>query len=702
VQNLLFTNTLMLAGMAALAIPVLVHLLLKRKKKRVHFSTIRFFQLQDEQSSRRRKLRNWLLLALRLMIVALLVLAFARPYLHQNAAAGSAQKQLRVVFVLDSSASMLATGTDGQRWTLAKERIQKIISGLNADDTVALVECATHANVLSGFAPPASVAQILRELSPSYGVSNLGEGLQQAVRLLSGSGQNSLATIYVVSDLQKSACRSISASPIPQDIEVKLLSVGDAASPNLGIVQLDAELRDGAGPRALVASFSDEDTTSATLDVSVDDQRVSSQSLAIKAGASTNVALAVPPLKPGWHDVKASLRVRDALESDNTRAACLFVPEPAQVLVVEPRNSAPVYEQESFFLSSALDPTKDSTNSLPGAFNLTQVTPDELSQKLASANNGSRWNVLMVPGLKDLPNGIGNTLSAFVVQGGGLVLFLGEDVSANRYNGELRDLLPARVGEPDTCPGPGSPWRIALYDTNSPAFAAFRLPNTGDLRIPQFGKRFGLEPVEGATRLAFFDDGVPLVVTRSVGRGNVVLVNTSANTAWNDWPKHKTFVPFIHGVTKFAAQTSAHDQLQEGDSFVAGEDFDVETGAAGRLAQFTLRSPDGKEVRLTADEQGRLREPGMAMPGVYSLRNKSSHEIRRMAVNLPPQESNLETLRPADFQQQLVRIQDNPKETLAAGLFGARHNQREFWTVLLLAALVLLLVEPFVANRTSI
>jgi hypothetical protein len=372
------------------------------------------------------------------------------------------------------------------------------------------------------------------------------------------------------------------------------------------------------------------------------------------------------------------------------------------VLVVEPRGSAPVFEQESFFLTSALDPTKDSTNSLPGAFNLTQVTPDELSQKLASAISTSRWNVLVVPGLKDLPGGIGNTLSAFVVQGGGLVLFLGEGVSANRYNGELRDLIPARVGEPEACPDPSSPWRIALYDTNSPAFAAFRLPNTGDLRIPQFAKRLSLEPAEGTTRLAFFDDGVPLVLTRSVGRGRVVLVNTSADTAWNDWPKHKTFVPFLHGLTKFAGQTSAHDQVQDGDSFVAGEDFDLEIGTVGRLAQFTLRSPTGKEAHLTADEQGRLRDPGISLPGVYSLRDKSGHEIRRIAVNLPPQESNLETLRPADFQQQLARIQDNPKETLAAGLFGARHNQREFWTALLLAALVLLLVEPFVANRTSI
>src|SRR5215472_3696586 len=133
-----FTNALMLGGMAALAVPVLIHLLLKRKKKRLRFSTIQFFLKQDEQSSRRRKLRNWLLLALRLFLVALLVAAFARPYLRRGGASVNNLQKQRVVFVLDRSASMLATGIDGQRWAQAKERIKKVISSLSVDDRAAL------------------------------------------------------------------------------------------------------------------------------------------------------------------------------------------------------------------------------------------------------------------------------------------------------------------------------------------------------------------------------------------------------------------------------------------------------------------------------------------------------------------------------------------------------------------------------------
>ena len=700
-QSLFFTNALMLAGLAALAIPVLIHLLLKRRKKRLQFSTVRFFQQQDEQSSRRRKLRNWFLLALRLLIVALLVLAFARPYSHQSQASAAGRKQRRVVFVLDRSGSMLATGTEGQRWALAKERIRKSLSELSADDSAALVDCATHASVLSGFAPPATISQLVGELAPTYGNSNIPDALQEAVRLLSASGPSTTSTIYVVSDFQKSACRGLSSRPIPAAIEVKSLPVGDIFSPNVAIVAFDAERRDDARPHVTVASFSDEPTSSA-LDLSLDGQRVSSLTVELKAGGSTNIDLIMPPMKPGWHGLKASLRVKDSLEDDNNRYAALWVPEPAQVLVIESRGASPIFEQDSFFLASALDPTKDTTNSLPGAFSVTQVSPEKMADELSPSKGSSSWNVVIVPGLKDLPVGSGSALDAFVRAGGGLVLFLGEGMSANRYNGELADLLPARLGDAESSPELGSPWRIALYDTNCLAFSAFRLRDSGDLRIPVFTRRFTLEAGEGSIRLAFFEDGAPLVVTRSVGRGRVVLVNTSADTAWNDWPKHKTFVPFVHGLAKYAAQTSSQSTPHDENQYTAGEDFEIELGVQARSAQLTLLSPDGKAKQLTADQQGRVRDPGMSAPGVYALRDKNGHDLRRMAVNIPAQESDLDGLRASDFQQQLVRAEENPRQTLAAGLLGPRNNQREFWTALLLGVLMLLLVEPFVANRTSV
>src|SRR5262245_20119335 len=123
----LFTNAFFLAALAALGIPVLIHLLLRRKLQRLRFSTTRFFVRQEEQASARRKLRNLLLLAVRLLILALIVLAFARPYLPLSSAAADARARRQVVLVIDASASMQATDTGGPRWAKALQSARDLL-----------------------------------------------------------------------------------------------------------------------------------------------------------------------------------------------------------------------------------------------------------------------------------------------------------------------------------------------------------------------------------------------------------------------------------------------------------------------------------------------------------------------------------------------------------------------------------------------
>src|SRR4051812_9513154 len=108
-MGILFTNLAMLAGLSALALPVVIHLLLKRRKQRLRFSTLRFFQQHDEHSSQRRKLRNLLLLAVRLLLLAALVLAFARPYRPNSNTAARTDNPRLAILVVDRSVSMQAS-----------------------------------------------------------------------------------------------------------------------------------------------------------------------------------------------------------------------------------------------------------------------------------------------------------------------------------------------------------------------------------------------------------------------------------------------------------------------------------------------------------------------------------------------------------------------------------------------------------------
>lgn len=695
-----FTNIWMLAGLAGLAIPILIHLLLKRKKKRLRFSTLQFLFRHDQQSSKRRKLRHWLLLALRLLIFTLLVLAFARPYRPQSASAAAGRKRRQAIFILDRSASMQAGATGGERWRQAAERVKKALSEFTADDRAALIGCAGHSDLISGFAPPASIAKLLAELQPGYGVANLSEGLRQAGKLLAASDPRLASTIYLVSDLQRSGCQNLGSAPLPEGVEVKLLNVGDLLSPNVALTQLQIETEDAGRPKAVAVNFSDEESGPLTLEFSVDGKSSFSRALSLPAGSSTNLELGLPALAPGWHDLKAAVRTKDSFHLDDTRYDSIFIPEPLRVLIVETRKAKHPFEEESFFLTTALDPASDATNSVQTAYRITKTTPEELAGKLSVKAETLPCDLVMLPGLKLVPAGLGKSLSAFVQAGGGLVLFLGDGISANRYQNEFRDLLPAALGLPEKPADPAFGWRMGEFETNSAVLSPFRLPNSGDLHIPEFSRRQALTAVEGASTVMRFEDDIPLLLTRPAGKGRVALINSSADTSWTDWPKHKTFVPWLHALGKYLAPKGGLNQTQTSNSFLAGDEFEIELGRAARKASFRLTSPNGKEASVSADDEGRLRSPESAMPGIYLLRDPAGREIRRFAINVPAEESDLAAISPAEFTQQLVRVPEPRNTTLRAGLFGGSRDQQEFWRLLLLGVLALLFIEVFLANKT--
>src|SRR5260221_3169138 len=343
---LLFTNLTMLAGFAALAIPILIHLLLKRKKQRLRFSTLQFFRRHDEHSSQRRKLRNLLLLAVRLSLLSILVLAFARPFLPDYQGVSTPQKRRLAVFVLDRSASMQATDGGASRWQRAKDSIQKILAGLTPNDRAALVNCASRSEVLSGAAPPEAITRLIKELHPGYGSGNAGQALQLAGQIVSSAGADSVSTIYVVSDLQVSGCQNLAAFPVPPGVEAKAVKIGDILSPNLAVTDVRLDAREAERPYVVLANFSDEHLREARIKLILDGKEILSRPVPFATGNVARVELLLPPLAPGWHSGAVCVESEDALAADNIRYDAFFVPEPLRTLVLETRPGKRVFEEE--------------------------------------------------------------------------------------------------------------------------------------------------------------------------------------------------------------------------------------------------------------------------------------------------------------------------------------------------------------------
>ena len=139
-----FVAPLVLAALGALAIPVLLHLIQREKKRVVEFPSLMFLRRIPYQSVRRRRIRHWALLLMRLTALALIVLAFARPFFRRQTLAAATQNGAReLVVVVDTSYSM----GYGDRWSKAQAAARQAIEGMSAGDRASLVFFSTGADL---------------------------------------------------------------------------------------------------------------------------------------------------------------------------------------------------------------------------------------------------------------------------------------------------------------------------------------------------------------------------------------------------------------------------------------------------------------------------------------------------------------------------------------------------------------------------
>ena len=696
--QLSFTHAAFLAGLASLAIPILIHLLLRRKKVRLRFSTLQFFLKKDENTGRRRKLFHWLLLAARLGLLALLVSAFARPFLPASASASHAHQKQQVVLVLDRSASMQATDAGISRWSRAKEQLRKTVAEMGSEDEVALVDCAAPVAVLSPFVRAEQLVPLIESLEPGFGEGEVGDGLQQAVKLLSARNSSGQPRIDIFSDLQRQSCQKVIYAPVPDNIEVKIFPLGATNTPNLAVMDLVLQVAEKAPLQATVANYSDQNVRDGKLDWIIDGESRGSSPVGLSAHAARSVTAPLPSLAAGWHRVEARLRAQDRFAWDDARYQVIEVPPPLRTLCVETRTGQPVFKEESFFVASALQPGRGDSNAPPALFDLEKISPEALAKKLSG--NPSPYRLVLLPALRELPEGSGRALLDFVQRGGGVLFFMGGGLNASRYNAEFQELLPATVGrlEGETLTSENY-WHLGEMDLKSAPFAVFNQPHSGDLTLAEFWRRYALAPAASAQVLARFDDGTPFLVCKNVGQGRVALANTTADTGWTDWPKHKTFVPWLHSVSHYLAGDALSPGIRPGESLLAGTTAELDLGTGFGSQNFRVYSPGGAESAAKTDAHGGLQLP-LGKPGCYAIKDSGGRIVRLLAVNPPRKESDLAAMNPQEFQAQLVRGPARSASGWAADVLAPGRSENELWRLFMLGAAGLLVLETMLSNRT--
>jgi len=671
-----FAAPWVLAVASAALLPIIAHLARQEDRAGTGFPSLMFLSRVPFPSRARRRVQDRPLLALRLLALLSLVLAFAGPYPVYEEGAGPRPDRDTVV-LLDESYSMGAEG----RFQQARAEAAAVIAATAGGERVALVAFDESARVLSALAEDGAAAQrALVRVRPGYRGTDMAAALDTAARLLAAGGARA-RRVVLVSDLQ---AVGLGADPrLPHDVELEVRPVAGTAFGNLSLaaasLERDASSADGRVMlRARVINTGGRALTS-RLVVSVDGLEAGERRLSLAPGASEEAALPVFP------SPERATRIALALDDDGLAA------DNQRFLIAAPRRSLSVlmvgHADVTPYLDAALALARDPE------IVVQRVTPTRLT--------GAALDDVDVVVLDAPVTGVAVTELVTRVSAGLGVLAL---ATALEDTGSAGILLPRRIGAVLEAPAAGD--SLLAASSSHPLAAVL---GGGEVAIGPVWRRVQVAPAEDDVVLARFDDGSPALLERSAGR--VLLLATSPSPAWSGIALRPEFAPFVvQAVTHLAGVTPAADAHAPGSVLdpasltrsmaLTAADAAAFAAALERGEDLTLRVPSGALVRLGPTASVMLDEPGF-----HELRAGASRPVS-LAVSVEAGESRLDALPVEQFLTRVARLPglgSGPRSSAdgVSGVGDESARDESLARVLLMVGLALLLAEGLLAALTA-
>jgi hypothetical protein len=693
----------------SLLVPIILHLVHRRKAKVMPFSTLRFLQLIDQRVARRQRLKELLLLALRILLLAALVGALEKLPLS----VGESSLPTTAVALLDNTGSMQAVRQGAGAFARAQAACVQVIDGLKTGDTVAIELLDSPADEAAAPGSDLSEARArIARLGCGSGSGDVGGALRRCRQALAKSS-NPVKELYVITDFQRIAWPEglrDALGDFPRDVPVYLVDVGGETPRNLAVQHVDFSRKVAVAGAVTHIECRIENTgreiVNTTAALYVEGNKVAEKPVSVAAGASLSTAFEYTfrDARPwsGWVQTG-----EDDLPLDNRRFFAAQVLDTIRVLIVNGEPSAFPYKDGAFFLKAALQCGLQPNQ-------LSPVRVDVVAPQEFGGLDLSRYACVVLANVARIEEDWPRRLADYAQQGGGVLVFCGDRVDPASYNIHFAralttgaSLFPGPLGDVKDARGREEGFfRVQRADSGHPIFRdIIRQIDLGTTQVRQFITTGGEGGREWAA-LVQLDEGA-LLLEHRLGAGSVILCATSCTPAWTNLPLKPYFLPVMHQIVYYVGR-AASEQLSGtvGLSYglpVRGSDKPVEVkftpppvkGNAAPRPPVAVRSglAAGENKAVLADT---------AQPGVYAAEYAVTGEARRklFAVNPPPRESDLARLTPEEARartglSKCVIVKEADK--LASVVRLERHGL-PLWDYLLALALAVAVVEIFVGN----
>lgn len=735
-----FLNTIMLAGLAAVAVPIIIHLLNRRKFKTVTWAAMKFVKLSVDQNQRRMRIEDLILLLIRCALVALLALALARPALKDSSTDVLGQAKVTGIVILDNSYSMdlrLKAGESGDSgggatFEQARKAAKATVDALPSGSAVGVLLAS---DIVRGVIdePTYDLNQAHAELDRaqvSHHATDLFPAVESAVNILKERA-DLRKEIYIVTDGQASGWQQNAdiqklIEDNKGDIDVYVLRVGEDTVPgNMAITKLDVS--SGLTPvkhplriEVEVANHGKNEWQDVTVNLYVDERPDPVDQVnipTVKAGETVPVPLFARLEKEGYHSIRASFNDPeryDSLPADNQNRLVVNAVSDVRVLVVDGDGTASdPRDNESFFLGVALSP-------VDGHYVQVDVSsPEAMSQAILS-----KYTTIVFANVERFTEDNIKAMRDYLLNGGGLIFYPGDQVEVDHYNEELfkkHGILPSPWGLPVGDAGQDeeyqefqkrgyehpvtAPWENPEFGSIGSA-RTFRWlplsdeseqPEVEEAGLPRVVLRYQSRPDEGEEEGEL---GGPAIMERDWGTGRVFQFSSTADIDWSDLAiRGPSVVPLLYRIIG-----NIQANRDSGLNLRVGEPFRKVLAANEQNKEGLVFDKGAVQSKtLTPETIGAatvLQYPDTHRAGVYRFSIKGSTETNLFAVQPDQRESDLFKIEDGDLpaDAQLIKWEDdaNFKAKVQEARVGA-----EYWLVILLIVLALAGLETFLAQKFS-
>jgi len=718
-----FLNPVVLLGLAAAAIPLILHLLNLRKLRTIEFSSLRFLKELKQTKIRRLKLRQIILLIIRTLIIIFIVLTFARPTLRGTffGSVGS-HAHSTMVIILDNTFSMTAADNHGERLKQAKDAAVRITQLLGEGDEAFLIRLSEipHGTVDPATHDIESLKKIINESAISAIHRSIGDALRVSAKLLEQSS-NANKEIYLITDRQQTQLarhtgEEESLRLFSAQTHLYVVPIGSDAVPNASIDSLSiiSTILEKDKPVSLfvsVRNWSPTLLTNYVLSAYIEGKKSVQNSINIEPWATNSMEISVTAQQTGLLRGYVELE-DDAIDIDNRRYFTLSIPEKTNVAILAGS------DRDSRFIRSALEARSGQNGSV--------LTIEDVSPAKLPYFDFNSADVVISVNIPSFNSDVCERLKDYVYHGGGLIIFPGPDIDISNYNRELFSKL--EIPHIEKITGTNSQPANLVYqsfDFDHPLFLnIFEKQQTGTtskgagVESPNIMTALVRKVDKKSRTIISMSNGSPGLSEHGLGTGRILMFSVSPTLDWSDFPIKGIFAPLMYRSVIYASpKEELNTSMIVGDEIMLPISARKKQGAMGRetpSAPYRLVAPDSVEeiiphsapdtMRNKTDKRIFLPIRSLAQPGIYEIW-KGGQPLSLLAANTYPPESdprlaeNEELLKyaayhgipPSNFHT------TTGGEELQASILQFRYGV-ELWQYCVIIAIILALIEIFIAR----